>query len=138
MNNEQTQNDATKQASTACDCYKADDGKKGKIKLQDLFPEHKLMTIKECLDELGWEYTQNGDHDFNEIKCCGEPVSIGGWVSAEHANCKKCDKGMQDVTGILPHPAMLERGAGVCQHIDYDKTEIPKDGRVWIPIKCWG
>lgn len=106
-----------------------------KVPLQDLFPDYQLMTVRECLGELGWAYEDEKEGPKN-VKCCGELVYVGGWVGPEHAHCKVCDKGIQDVTGILPHPAMKD-GAGVCQHIDYDKTEIPEDGRVWIPVRCW-
>ena len=101
-----------------------------KVRLQELFPDEELKTMRECLDELEWSYDDTKEGAMN-IKCCEQLVYIGGWVGAEHAHCKVCDKGMQDVTGILP------AGNSTAVHIDYDKTEMPEDGRVWITRRFW-
>lgn len=108
--------------------------------LQEIFPEHKLMTVAECFAELGWtsEYPEDDERGTGPITCdCGEAVICGGWIGTEYAHCPGCHKGMQDVTGILPHPAMAN-GAGVAQHIDYDNVILPEDGREWIPVNVWG
>jgi len=104
--------------------------------LQELFPDKKLMTVGECIKALNWktEYPEGDERGTGKITCdCGETVKMGGWVGAEYAWCPKCHKGMQDVTGILP-----SKHSGVVLHIDYDKVEIPEDGRVWIPENVWG
>lgn len=108
-----------------------------KKKLQELFPDYELMTFEECFKKLDWQWDKAKSGGAENIKCCDEKVTIGGWTGPEHAGCSKCRKGMQDVTGIMPHPAMA-KGAGVVQHIDYDEVEIPKDGKVWITVNCWG
>lgn len=108
--------------------------------LQELFPSYELMTIAECLNYLKWtaEYQDGDERGTGEITCeCGGKVKIGGWLGAEYALCQNCEKGMQDLTGMLPHPAM-KHGAGVVQCIDYDNTIIPEDGRVWTPLRFWG
>lgn len=102
--------------------------------LQDTFPEFDLMTIEECINELGWE-TENGpeEESTGAITCsCGGEVTCGGWIGPESATCKECYRGMQDMTGLLP-------GEGSSAwHIDYDNTEIPENGATWIPENVWG
>ncbi|WP_427340905.1 hypothetical protein, partial [Caloranaerobacter sp. DY30410] len=87
-------------------------------------------TVKECLDTLGWEYEQIGEHSFRNIKCCGKEVKMAGWFGTEHAWCPLCGKGMQDMTGILPASSVT---AGM---IDVDKYDI-SDGRVWVAENIW-
>ena len=99
--------------------------------LQEAFQEHQLMTPKECFDALGWTYVET-EGDFTDICCCGEKVTFSGWIGSEHAHCAKCHKGMQDVTGVLPS------GNGTVTTVDFDRFEIPEDGRVWIPVNVWG
>jgi len=106
-----------------------------KKRLQELFSNKKLMTVEECIKMLNWktEYPEGDERGTGKIACdCGETVKIGGWVGPEHAWCPKCHKGMQDVTGLLP------AGKSSATHIDYDRVEIPEDGRFWIPENVWG
>ena len=102
--------------------------------LQETFQEYKLMTAKECMDSIGWT-TENDEtsSDTGGVSCgCGGTISFGGWMGTEHAWCPECHKGMQNVTGVLPHG---KNGAGA---IDYKNTVMPDDGRLWIPENVWG
>lgn len=100
-------------------------------KLQDAFPDYRLGTIKECLDMLGWQYTETEER-YDGITCdCGATVKTGGWVATEHAWCPACGKGMQDLTGVLPTGNST---AGFIDHNEYDLS----DHRVWTPNNIWG
>ncbi len=53
--------------------------------LQKAFPKHRLMTIKECLNELNWKYDETGNF-YKNITCdCGTEVKYAGWIGTEHA-----------------------------------------------------
>lgn len=91
--------------------------------LQTLFPDTKLYNLREMLIELGWEY-EDEETGAKNIKCCGEPVSLGGWFGVEYGCCNKCGKGFQDMTGVLP------AGNSAAGLIDVEKYNID-DGRVY-------
>lgn len=100
-------------------------------KLQDDFPSFKVLTIKECLDELNWTYDED-ETGFINIKCdCGEDVIFGGWESPnEHGYCESCEKGMQNLLGLLP-----TSDGGKCR-IKIENYDI-SDKRHWIPNDIW-
>ena len=111
------------------------EGEGEKKTLQALFPAQHLMTVMECLKELGWacENEEGDKRGTGPITCsCGGKVESGGWVGTEHAHCPDCGKGMQDMTGILP----AGRSAGGM--IDFDTTDVPRDGKIWIAENVWG
>lgn len=98
--------------------------------LQEAFPLFKLLTLEECLIAIWWQYHKEGDN-YKDVMCCGKPVIVGGWIGPEHAHCEICGKGIQDMTGLLP---MSEVSASV---IDFEKVDVPEDGRVWVPERFW-
>lgn len=99
--------------------------------LEELLGE-KLYTVPDGLKELGWEFTHDVEAQmYRNIKCCGQLVSIGGWVGAEHLHCRKCGKGMQDVLSYLP----TGRGAAGLLKTDGYQWD---DGRVWMLKNVWG
>lgn len=99
--------------------------------LQNMFPEYKVMGVRECLDALGWEYIPTEDGGAKNIMCCGQLVSLIGWVGTESAFCKKCGKGMQDLLGFLP---ASKGSAGL---IDADDIDL-SDGKHWTPHNILG
>ena len=71
-----------------------------KKNLQDL-TDYKVMTAKECLDKLGWKYTET-EKGYEDIKCsCGKEVECSGFFSTERIECPDCNKRMADMFGVL-------------------------------------
>ena len=64
----------------------------------------KLYTLEEALDILGWSYSRSDDEEERvyDIKCCGEPVAMVGIVGVDYAFCGICERGVCDMTGIVP------------------------------------
>lgn len=100
-------------------------------KLQDDFPNFKVLTLIECLNELYWAYEENNG-EYSNVKCdCGGQVVFGGWESSnEHGYCTSCGKGMQDLLAIIP------TGEGTQGKIKTDNYDI-SDNRHWIPNNIW-
>lgn len=101
--------------------------------LQELFPDKKIMTIKECFVFLGWTSENGADSkDTGPITCfCGEKVKTGGWFGTEHAWCPACHSGMQNLLGVLP----VSNNSVTLVTPD---VTVPEDGRYWIPENVWG
>jgi len=100
-------------------------------KLQDDFPNFKILTIKECLDELNWVYETN-ENRYDNVHCdCGGEVEFNGWFGTEYGYCKECGKGMQDLLGVMPAGNST---AGVIKSENYDLS----DNRHWTPENVWG
>lgn len=91
--------------------------------LAELLKEQ-LYTVFEMLEALGWTYVRAGEHYAKDIQCCGENVSIGGFLGPEHGECRKCGKSFDDMTGVLP------AGRNTVGMIDINKYKV-EDGRVF-------
>ena len=95
----------------------------------------KLYTIEDALTAIGWTFEKKtgeyGKPLYKNIQCCGENVTLGGWVGTEYGYCKKCGKGVQLALGFLP------AGRSAVGMIDGDKYDY-SDGRVWMLENCWG
>ena len=72
-----------------------------KKKLQDIC-KYPIMNIKESLDYLGWEYTDDEEGNYTNIKCCGKLVECSGFFGTEDLECLKCGKAMHDMFGVTP------------------------------------
>uniref|UniRef100_A0A6M3LIT6 Uncharacterized protein n=1 Tax=viral metagenome TaxID=1070528 RepID=A0A6M3LIT6_9ZZZZ len=101
-----------------------------KKKLSGVFPNHNLMTARDCMTFLGWTWEPLDDYGAKNIMCCGQLVRCGGWVGTEHMKCNLCGKGMQDVLGVLPAGRST---AGILDPDDYEWEE----GKQWIPENFW-
>jgi len=100
--------------------------------LQEVVNRGLLYTAKECLDHLGWTY-QETEEGFENIHCsCGATTRGDGWFGTNYMYCPDCEKGMADMTAILPG------GNSWVTVIDPDKVEVPADGRIWLPERVWG
>ncbi|MDD3041246.1 hypothetical protein [Bacteroides sp.] len=95
-------------------------------RLQDA-TDYKLMTIKECLDALGWNYVTNGDR-FEEITCpCSNiAVEFSGFVGTDHLECPKCGKFMTDMF------SPLQVTSGSCIVLSSKEWEMDDERRHWI------
>ena len=103
------------------------------VTLREIVPdEYELLSAWECFDALGWSYDEV-PYGAENITCCGQHVSSGGWIGTEHFHCKRCGKAMQDMTGILP--AGKNSAGSVCSRDDF---EPPESGKVWTPHDIWG
>ena len=103
-----------------------DEHKVTKQRLQDVCTLP-VLTAKEALDFLGWEYTE-GESRFDDIRCCGEPVECSGFFGGtEDLECKKCGKRMHDLFGVTP---VSNSTATVLNPNDYDCS----DNRHWVAI----
>jgi hypothetical protein len=94
----------------------------------------KLYTGYECMAVLDWTPT---NYDTCEgtgpVECsCGGSVLFGGCIGTEHAHCPLCEKGMQDMTGILP----VSNTSAIILNIDENDPYL-KSGRVWMPKRFW-
>lgn len=99
-----------------------------KGKLQDV-TDYKLMTIKECLGVLGWEYISDGD-SFDNITCpCSNvDVECSGFFSTEQIECPKCGKSMTDMFS----PIQVSNGLGTV--LKRKEWEMDEQNRHWIAI----
>ena len=107
---------------------------KAKITLEEwvrkAIPDATLMTLRDALQHLGWTFTDTGEA-CTDIHCsCGAKVKLCGWLgNVDCADCPDCDKGMQDMTGLLP------AGQACMGMVDPDEVEIPESGAIWLPQK---
>lgn len=97
-----------------------------KGRLQDV-TEYKLMSVKECLDALSWEYAES-DVGFVEITCPCEHVLVecSGFVGVDHVECPKCGKSMTDMF------SPLRVSSGSCVVLDMNDWEMDAQRRHWI------
>lgn len=95
-------------------------------KLQDV-TDFKLMTVKECLDALGWKYVTNGDM-FEEITCpCSDiAVKCSGFFGTEYVECPKCGKSMSDMF------SPLKVTSGSCVVLYESEWETDDEHRNWV------
>ncbi len=68
--------------------------------LQDNFPNHRLLSFKEALDELGFQYDESY-YGINNIRCCGEQLKMLGLTKADCLYCSNCGKAVQDSVNFL-------------------------------------
>lgn len=98
--------------------------------LQEKFPNLKFGTPKEMCEAVGFTFDET-DERIENIRCCGQAVTVVGIIGAEAAYCEKCGKRIQDITG------MHRVGNAVAGYYDFEKegVELPEDGRTWYVIK---
>ena len=95
-----------------------------KRKLQEI-TKYKLMDVKDCLNALGWTYTER-EHFYDNIKCsCGKEVEIYGFFGAENLFCLDCGKEIVDMT------SPVRTSNSTYGMIDTDKFEI-EGNKYWI------
>ena len=102
--------------------------------LQKEFKDAKLYTAMECIIALDWTPTNYDTCETSgPVECsCGGSVLFGGWIGTEHAHCTKCEKGMQNMAGILPV------GNSSVSILKIDRNDpYYKSGRVWMPKRFW-
>ncbi len=68
--------------------------------VQDSFPNSKLLSFKEALDEQEFIYDESV-YGINNIRCCGEQVKMLGATKADCIYCSNCGKAIQDVVNYL-------------------------------------
>lgn len=96
------------------------------MKLQDN-TDYKVMTAKECIDALGWSYTQKGTI-LEDIKCtCGNLVCTSGFIGVEKIECPKCGKYVVDLFSPIPV------SSGACAVLNLEDYDV-EDNRYWIAI----
>jgi hypothetical protein len=71
-----------------------------RYELQDNFPDNKLMSFKEALDEQGFVYDESF-YGINNIRCCGEQLKMLGATKADCIYCSHCGKAVQDAVNYL-------------------------------------
>jgi hypothetical protein len=97
-----------------------------KKSLQDV-TDFKVMNIKECLDSLGWTYTDDGEN-LNYITCpCGGELEFRGFFGTEVIECDKCGKHMVDLFSPIP---VTSGSCSILNPKDYEMVE----NRHWIAI----
>lgn len=97
---------------------------KEKRNLQDA-TDFKVMNIKECLNALGWKYTEDGDN-YNDISCpCGGELEFSGFVGTEVIECQKCGKKMIDLF------SPIQTGNATATILDPNNFEVIEN-RHWI------
>jgi len=98
-----------------------------KKNLQDV-TDLKVMNIKECLDSLGWDYTQSGESNYNNISCpCGGELEFRGFIGTEVIECLKCGKHMVDLF------SPIQVTSGSCSVLNISDYEII-DNKHWVVI----
>ena len=96
------------------------------MKLQEI-TDYKVMTAKECIDALGWSYTQKGP-SFEDITCtCGKLVQISGYIGVEILECPECGKHMVNLFSPIPV------SSGTCAVLSPEVYEV-EDNRYWIAV----
>lgn len=88
----------------------------------------KNYTLKEALDKIGFDYKFDAEKNyFNNITCkaCGQPVECSGFIGTESIVCNNCNKGLQDLTGIITK-------GSVGGMLDLDNVTDFENGKVWI------
>jgi len=68
--------------------------------LQDNFPNNKLLSFKEALDEQGFLYDESL-YGINNIRCCSEQLKMLGATKADCIYCSNCGKAVQDAVNFL-------------------------------------
>jgi len=101
------------------------------MKLSEALPDNTFVGDGlECATRLGWEVIDNDD-GTQTFECCGERVSMGGWIGVNHCGCKHCHKGMTDLRSPLPSD-------GSCvQILNPENYEDFPEGPAWCDINFW-
>jgi len=69
--------------------------------LQETFPDRQLVSFKEALDELGFNYDESF-YGINNIRCCqNEQVKMLGATKADCLYCGTCGNALQDAVNFL-------------------------------------
>jgi len=99
-----------------------------KGKLQDV-TEYKLMTVKECLDTLGWKYITNDDmYEDITCPCSNVAVECSGFFGTEHVECPTCGKSMTDLF------SPIQVTSGSCTVLYASEWEMDAENRHWVAI----
>lgn len=99
----------------------------GKKNLQN-FCEYPVLNAKEALDYLGWEYTDDGNGNYSDIKCCGELIECTGFFGGtEDLECKKCGKHIHDLFGVT------QITNSTCTILNPKDFEV-EENRHWVAI----
>ena len=71
-----------------------------RYELQDNFPNNRLVSFKEALDEQGFLYDESFN-GINNIRCCDEQLKMLGATKADCIYCSNCGKAVQDAVNYL-------------------------------------
>jgi hypothetical protein len=86
------------------------------------------MNVKECLDALGWNYTNDGMGNYNNILCpCGGELEFRGFIGTEVIECQQCGKHMVDMF------SPIQTSNSTCSVLNPKDYEMD-DNRHWIAI----
>jgi hypothetical protein len=64
------------------------------------FPNNRLVSFKEALDEQNFLYDESL-YGINNIRCCGEQLKMLGATKADCIYCSNCGKAVQDAVNYL-------------------------------------
>jgi len=71
-----------------------------RYELQHYFPNNRLVSFKEALDEQSFLYDESL-YGINNIRCCGEQLKMMGATKADCIYCSNCGKAVQDAVNYL-------------------------------------
>ena len=100
-----------------------------KVKLQEA-TDYKVMSIKECINALGWETEEDDEHVKVKCNCGNSDISYSGFFGTEVVRCKSCNKHITDLF------SPIRTGNATCTVLDPNNFEVEKDSegndRFWI------